>query len=437
MYLQQRRSTNDALVLGGGSPAPRGSAGKHPSGRLPPKGSPAPGPATPPPSTLTYVPSGGQVHGPKFGSRLVKFHQQAGKQQKHREHYYDEDKVKAAIDSNGLQLAVSMQRSSARTLAPIERSGFHQANSTPPGLPKVNSKPGAVKTIEEFVRHELGLLREDGEEEVSFATSPTPRPPSANSVEQQQQQQQDEPADAPGGNEGLSHRYQRLNVFRQAFHMFLSVVPAYSPVLEMIIAEYESFIRLLEGKLKTPGKERQEAYKQFEAELDLRQAHMNSCIAAKDEEVVQKQAKLRVREQEVEADLANITAENHHLQQEIARLHDQNLTLSHNIVDYRFQTQKVEQQMKECEQLERRYERLKAEHQHLLEELATEARENPDPNNVAARLISNTSGSGTPRGPPSGTPPTAPRGTRSSELLPHATPSLQPSPDTPATSGVT
>ena len=226
-------------------------------------------------------------------------------------------------DPRGMDLAAKVQEQEAR---------LHPLRPLPRALATTTAKPKALEAMEAFIEAETTLLQSRGE-----------------------------------GNPGS---YERLNIYRQAFTMFTGAVKVYKPFLEGVVQEYENFITQLELRLDTPGKAKQEVFREFEAELQNIRIAMSAELVEKEDEVVRRQKQLDEREARFQEEVEKLSHENERLQQELSRLHDQNLSLAHNLVDYRFQSQKAERELKEAEQVERRYNKLQTEHQNLLDSVA-------------------------------------------------------------------
>ncbi|KAJ9454798.1 hypothetical protein DIPPA_17510 [Diplonema papillatum] len=240
------------------------------------------------------------------------------------------DKVRAAASSTGLELAVVMQATEQR------QNLRHPGNlEYSPRAATQGRQPVALGLIDKFIQRELRLARES-----DVSTEP-----------------------APG--------YQRLNIFRQAFVMLNSIPTVYNQLLETIISEYENFITLLEHRMHTPGKEKKEVYQQFDTEVQIMRTNMRDTLMEKESALKKREEHLKQREAQAKGEVEKLQAETERLQQDISRLHEQNLTLAHNVVDYRFQNQRYESQLKASEQLDRRYQRLHQDHQALLEMIAT------------------------------------------------------------------
>ena len=263
-----------------------------------------------------------------FGSPLAKFQNPP------------KNVVQQAIDSKGLTFAAQIQSEDVRrALMPLK-------------LPRPRTKPKVLERMEFYVENELKLITETNN----------------NSID-------------------LSSRYSRLNIFRQAFHMFTPVVKPYTAILDGIISEYESFIRLLETRMETPGKEKKEIAKKFEAEVELMQSHMLHQLQTGNDELAKRQTALDEREKAIDIEIEKTKQENERLLGDINRLHEQNLTFANNVVDYRFQNQKVERELKEAEQYERNYRKLHLEHQMLLESIASGVVTSPLPQNASSGVF--------------------------------------------------
>eukprot|EP00756_Hemistasia_phaeocysticola_P047802 Hpha_TRINITY_DN22267_c0_g1::TRINITY_DN22267_c0_g1_i1::g.167174::m.167174 len=208
---------------------------------------------------------------------------------------------------DGLHRAVSCQQDVRRPapLAPIPMpSGGARMFIKAPGMGlRGVSRPKLAVQMEEHIERELRLL------EASHGES--------------------------NQGEGSDRGYQRLNVFREAFRMFTNATKTYAPVLERILQEYEDFIRYLETLIESAGKDRRQLWKEFEVRQQLREAEIAEEAAAQRRSMYKQEEELRSRRQDVEDQIDHIQTELHEYQKELGRMHDQNLTLAGQLVDYR------------------------------------------------------------------------------------------------------
>jgi len=165
------------------------------------------------------------------------------------------------------------------------------------------TKPKLAMQMEEHIERELRLL-EAGHGEASTADGP-------------------------------DRGYQRLNVFREAFRMFINATKTYAPLLDRILLEYEEFIRYIETLIESAGKDRRALWKEFEVRQQLREAEIAEEAAMQRQAVQEQEQDLEKRKQEVNDMIREIQDELREKQLDLSRMQDTNITLAGQLVDYR------------------------------------------------------------------------------------------------------
>eukprot|EP01065_Artemidia_motanka_P005950 TRINITY_DN12895_c0_g1_i1.p1 TRINITY_DN12895_c0_g1~~TRINITY_DN12895_c0_g1_i1.p1 ORF type:complete len:362 (+),score=98.29 TRINITY_DN12895_c0_g1_i1:53-1087(+) len=238
--------------------------------------------------------------------------------------------------TDGLHRAIECQRQALRAtaLSPIPAASPGKLFASAPGQGiRGDTRPQLAQRMDEYIERELRLL-------------------------------------AARQDDGLTESelgYERLNVFREALRIFVNASKTYSPVLDRILQEYEAFIRHLENVIESAGKDRRRLWKEFEVRQQLREEEMREELAAQKSKLARQGAELEKRRAVVEAGMERIQAELGEHQREVTRMHDQNLTLAHQIVDYRERASELEKELKHNDVWKERFHHMKREYDKAME----------------------------------------------------------------------